>query len=787
MRLPITCSGVLILLATLTVVSGRSLASVHSYTETFTTTRYRDPAFTTAWWDTVAGAVKLYPLGITVSGSYNTPGMAYEVLVEAGLAYVVDNDRGLQIIDVGDPTTPALLGEQDTDGNSRDLAKAGDYIFIADGINGLVVVDVSNPAAPDTVGSVGVTGFAHGVALAGSYAYLAQSGSGIRVVDVSVPTAPTGVTSIPTNDWAQAVHVRSGYLYVADGNAGVSIFDLGAPADPTPVGQYDTVGFSRDVAVIPPYAFVADGSAGLLVLDLSTPAAPDSVAHLDLPGNCYGLDIDNDRLFVATGSAGLQIIDISMPTNPRLTGTSTALTDARGVAGAGDLVYVADGTAGLKVVELSPDGFNVEANSAQSLVLDAAADPILRARLFTTQVDSIRWYLSADGGGNWQEFQPGDSLCAFSNPGDSLLWRSEHHYLGENQNPACSFLKIEWEKLASAPEIVSVADVLADHGGQVRLSFLRSRYDVAGSSQPITEYSVYRRIDPGLQADGGTIADVSKRAEVLPLPDLLPTYPPGDWDYLLTIPADAEETYHTVLPTLCDATPENGICYTVFFVRARTETPGSYFDSAPDSGYSMDNDLPSIPGDFAVAYHQGDGNQLSWSPSPDPDLQDYRIYRSTTPDFTPGPGNRVKITTDTDWFDAISPGYGYHYQLTATVLSGQESIPTVPLITTAVANPGPLTTTPAPSLVLQQNWPNPFNPLTTIAFSLSRPGRVRLHIVDPRGRRIRTLLAGEHPAGDFQLVWNGRDDHDRMLAAGVYLALLQMDGELVCRKLMLLK
>ena len=70
---------------------------------------------------------------------------------------------------------------------------------------------------------------------------------------------------------------------------------------------------------------------------------------------------------------------------------------------------------------------------------------------------------------------------------------------------------------------------------------------------------------------------------------------------------------------------------------------------------------------------------------------------------------------------------------------------------------------------LSQNVPNPFNPMTTISFSLPAGGRVTLVVYDVAGNRIRTLVNQDLEAGDHQVIWNGSDEGGRQVAAGIYL------------------
>ena len=73
------------------------------------------------------------------------------------------------------------------------------------------------------------------------------------------------------------------------------------------------------------------------------------------------------------------------------------------------------------------------------------------------------------------------------------------------------------------------------------------------------------------------------------------------------------------------------------------------------------------------------------------------------------------------------------------------------------------------SFSLEPNFPNPFNPSTAIAFNLPEPGEVLLTVFDPLGRKIRTLVAGQRPAGRHQVTWTGTDQNGETVASGIYL------------------
>ncbi len=85
-------------------------------------------------------------------------------------------------------------------------------------------------------------------------------------------------------------------------------------------------------------------------------------------------------------------------------------------------------------------------------------------------------------------------------------------------------------------------------------------------------------------------------------------------------------------------------------------------------------------------------------------------------------------------------------------------------------------------------YPNPFNPTTTIAWSLARGGPVSLRIYDLEGRLIKELVPTQFVAsGQHSEIWFGRDDQDREVAAGVYLARLQTEDVSIMRRVTLVK
>ncbi len=91
-------------------------------------------------------------------------------------------------------------------------------------------------------------------------------------------------------------------------------------------------------------------------------------------------------------------------------------------------------------------------------------------------------------------------------------------------------------------------------------------------------------------------------------------------------------------------------------------------------------------------------------------------------------------------------------------------------------------------LTLRQNSPNPFNPVTTIRFTVpAGAGRVALDVYNVNGRLVRSLVDSELSPGPHNVVWDGRDGAGRELSSGIYFARLAAGGETSSMKMALLK
>jgi len=89
--------------------------------------------------------------------------------------------------------------------------------------------------------------------------------------------------------------------------------------------------------------------------------------------------------------------------------------------------------------------------------------------------------------------------------------------------------------------------------------------------------------------------------------------------------------------------------------------------------------------------------------------------------------------------------------------------------------------------LLHPNFPNPFNPSTTINFDMPKAGNARLSVYNVKGQLVRSLVNEDRGFGSHSVVWNGMDDNGNTVPSGIYFYRLSTDNHTETRKMMLMK
>ena len=333
-----------------------------------------------------------------------------------------------------------------------------------------------------------------------------------------------------------------------------------------------------------------------------------------------------------------------------------------------------------------------------------------------------------------------------------------------------------------SPEIVSAIDIPSDQGGWLRLTFNRSIRDDGDAAPPVGTYGVWRLV-PGTVAfnagRGYPDAAVGSRPDLLtterlrallstnldarevdgrlyvtgsPAAKIAFTFPPGTWELVTSVPAVQQTQYVVAVATISNAAAND------YVVTAHTNTPSIWFRSNTASGQSVDNLAPAEPTGLTAAYSSGETN-LQWAANTEHDLDSYRLYRGTSADFTPSPGNQIASPTATSYAD-VGPA-GSYYKLSAVDVNGNESSFALitPEQTAGVGGGEPV------AFALEGVRPNPASGSgLNVAFALPTPGFARLELLDVGGRRVLMREVDSMDAGRHRV----NLAEGRSVAPGVY-------------------
>ncbi|MCX5754088.1 MAG: T9SS type A sorting domain-containing protein [Candidatus Krumholzibacteria bacterium] len=88
---------------------------------------------------------------------------------------------------------------------------------------------------------------------------------------------------------------------------------------------------------------------------------------------------------------------------------------------------------------------------------------------------------------------------------------------------------------------------------------------------------------------------------------------------------------------------------------------------------------------------------------------------------------------------------------------------------------------------LKNGYPNPFNPITTVEYSISRDSHVNLSIYNANGQLVRALVNGKQKKNVYSISWDGKDNGGRAVASGIYFCMLKSDFFERSQKLILLR
>ncbi len=671
----------------------------------------------------------------------------------------------LVAIDVSDKLNPVRISNIVFSEHIQDFTLSGNYAYVANGDSGVRVVDIADPANLVEVGA-DVGGFAQSIAISGNYAYVCQRTDGFRVLDITNPENPNEVGHIATSGWSWRVVAQGGYAYVTDFvEEELEVINVTDPENPYQEGSWikpASYAYFSGLSVDGNFVYIAGAVnlSGLWVVDVSNPAIPTEAAHLSIV-DCKDVSLQGNHAYVTSGE-GLRIVDVSIPTAPLQVG-EVLNGDGDEVAVNGDFAFVCGYYDGVKIIDVldetspaeiawfrgvAPSHSSVIENdilflrSLEGFSMADVSNPLHPVALSTEPpwLDVETKDLAASGSyvylancDTWSQYWGGIQVIDIS----------------DNEDPT-----LEGFNLSACLTAIDVSGSYAYTGGGDNFAYDNFIvYDISDPSSP-TQVAAYDTDEDIFALDVSAmyafLANAEDGLRVMDISDPLHPAEVGTYSFSGSAWDVAVNGTHAYLA--CKSSPADK---SLLVIDVSTPTlpveVGSYTTASGASNISFFDD------EVYLTLETGDLYVIQVTDPANPDS--IAMYSG---------GTRGRAAAAPPYFYVSSSRHdGFDILLLDTP--------------TSVGDPD------ASRLALNQNYPNPFNPQTTISFELSERMAVKLVIYDIQGKRIVSLVNERMDEGIYRRNWDGTNDSGDRVSSGVYFCRLSAGGEVMTRKLILLK
>lgn len=679
------------------------------------------------------------------------PKKAYGIDVLDGLAYVSAWDK-VCVFDVTDPVDPVLILEQDVPHSMR-VEASDDHICVS-GLEGVRIMEWASDGTltqlskyPDTqdiyVSSPDAT-------VRGDYLY--YSYGGMTVFDISDPAVPLIVGE--HNEYPRGytrIALQGNQAFVITGDL-LRVFDVSDPAHPTKIDSLKTPGYTgrfTDIAMIGRFAYCATNE-GLLVIGVPGGDRPTVVWESGI--GATGLAISNNRVFVSHDS-WLRSLDITDPASPVEGWIFPTGSEFRDLDLAGETAYIADKDYGLRILDVS-NPVNPEP------VGDYYAGDTV------TQLEVVKDHVYLFGYLSLSVIDVSDP----ENPVETARRSSTHYYASAAVGQGHLFVS----KQSVGFEVL----------------------DVSVPSTPVEEgdYGIDLGLDPCLAIDGDLLFVVEgrfipKEKRHLRIIDVSDPSNPNEVGSFLLFDLVAFASGMGYYPR--DIAVRNGY---VFLPCAEIglRIIDATDPSAPHEVYRYETDC--LMNDASISenlLYISECPKRLWLSGP----QTITVLNVSDPANPVEVGRysemetrrNVDLVASQQTLYVVSQTANKDYVIDFTVdmsvfefqRGRQKDEPKIRLLSNG--------SSPTGKPVLGRSFPNPFNPTTTIEYTLPVAGRVGLEIYDVQGRSVTTLVDGFKNPGGYTATWNGVGADGATVPSGVYFVRLEFEKGIQTRKIVLVK
>jgi hypothetical protein len=282
----------------------------------------------------------------------NYGGTAINVVVEDNIAYLANDEEGVLILDVADPTNPVFLSQYtDGSGYAWDIWIENDLLYLADHLDGLEIIDVSIPTNPIKIGEFYDGSAALCVEVRNDLAFVADFTDGLEILDVSDPTNPIEIGQF--NDTrAEEVYLFNDIAYITT-RYGYASVDISDPENPVLISEIDTFTVVWDICRVGDIVYFVDETEGVVLYNDSNVYTPQEITIWDDGGGPRGVNVTNDLIYVSEKNNGLIILNATNPNSLSMVGSFNDGGEGSGLFMKDNLVYFADFKDSLEILDVS--------------------------------------------------------------------------------------------------------------------------------------------------------------------------------------------------------------------------------------------------------------------------------------------------------------------------------------------------------------------------------------------------------------------------------------------------
>ena len=701
-------------------------------------------------------------------GELSTYGNYQEIEISENLAFISDEEFGLRIYEINDPSSPILIGSLELEKSIRNILISNNLAYLLCLDSKLYIVDIVDPYNPILLSEYNTNRSCYNFSINDNFAYIIENDEMLEVVYIGNPDNPLFVSEFMLTNQGIGCAVTNNLAFVAT-YLGLFVYDISNPYELTQINWFDT-GNTHSPLIHDDLLFYS-GSNGLEIIDYTDPNNLQVITS-NVNHRLYDIKIEGDKLYGANGDE-FHVVDISNLQNMEIIQSYMH----NGYCGK---IAVKDNIAFLNNYY---NEFNIiDTNDSQypELLdcLDIGVNKIVKSPnnelmlIYGRSYNGLRFYRMDDplnpenfyyhahnaGESNLKAFYIDNEIACsvFSRIGNSRFFLYDlsdldniviHQISDLSYNS--SYLSISsidrkdnYIYLAALSDGIMIIDISdpdnpehilnCDISGFIKNLTIKDDYLYFVSIGGLCVYDISIPLYP---IEVG-YWDSNNRAEAFALH--------GDYVYLVD--------YDGGLKVLDVSDPTNPTLINTLILN-----------------YSSKLTIQPIIRDNKLIVSDKEWNEIFVYDLTDPA---HPLFQSSY--------RWNKYTNDMEIFDNYlfcANGVGPYPNYGLSILDFSENM--TKTFENEIQN--------IPSNL--SNYPNPFNPTTTISFSVTQTSSfITLEIYNIKGQKVKQLVSDQLSAGQHSIVWNGDDRSGKSVGSGVYLYKLNVNSKTeAVKKCLLLK